>query len=270
MMTSPMENDDGDIGAKTSTTVDAGVAVPQMSVSSMEKDDDDVLVVPNKSPPVDAGVAYWRASTHDLIVGAFADCVTDLVFIMLDYLAPTQVQLPPFRLSEHERLVYIDGGNAHPAAFCVAHLQSLPECGYLKRNELLLVAQPYHRDWPSLTYMRESVVFPWGVDRCQLSVDETQRISTCHGRSKGMEMQKQFSRDLRRITTVDSNKPVTYQTRIIVHSRHAQECDDDCCVGTSHAPSYSYPPAHVSVPLPVPNPITRAWLTNPTWSISQF
>jgi hypothetical protein len=307
--------------------------------------------------PVDAGVAFWRASIRASIISTFVKCVDTLIPLILDYLVPTHVQLPPFNLTrDRGRLVYINGGYMHPALYSVTTLQVLPGCEDLKRNELLLVVQPYHRDWRQLVHMDdsrqrevESVLgynrfvrsvrrsFPpgnifyedsgrhqdawstmsedqrrpfmkqllspnlppparenpdvageeqvsavtertsdpsavsiWGVDRCQLSAADTLRLAAWHAKSSDRAIQAQNEIEIKQMTAIPvTSKSVRYQTRIVVHSRHAQDCNGECCVDPSHGTMLSYPPTHVSAPLPVPNPITFDWLSNPKWSVSQ-
>lgn len=304
-----------------------------------------------KKPPVDVGVLFWRTSIRESIMATFDTCVEALIPIVLDFLVPTCVQLPAFNLKrDRPRLVYINGGNAHPALYSVTSLLTLPECGQLARNELLLVAQPYHRDWqqlmnvefsddqigkfsrflregrrtlPSgttvadgtallkqswstmtrdekesfmetpevhvgardsqqatrrkeesksnmlaLTEMMEAQTMPWGVDRCQLSAAEAKRLSDCHPPAQNCAASLNNDEEVARMTTVGASTPVWYQTRIIVWSLHAVGCKDGCCVCPSHGPAYGYPSAHISAPLPVPNPVTREWLCDPDWSVS--
>lgn len=97
---------------------------------------------------VDPGVAWWRASIRISILSGFPTCVETLLPIMLDYLVPTHVQIPDFdRNRDRARLVQCNNNDfEQPAAYRVESLQSLPVCGEWTRNELLLVAQPYHRD----------------------------------------------------------------------------------------------------------------------------
>lgn len=321
-------------------TANADTRLPNdtgLNVTNMEKEEEEEEKKKQKCPPVDLGVAYWRGYVFASITVAFPTCADVLAYIMLDYLAPKQVHLPPFQLErDRARLAFIDGGNAHPAAYIVTELQPLPDYDRLKRNQLLLVAQPYHRDWKQLLeeehkqseqdkgearfrgehrrrlpagttfsdgtmqlrrawmalskeeqrrYMKQLPApdapeqaelpgensFAWGVDRCQLSVDEMEQVSACHGRTKDRNEQLRLKEDIRRMTAVDpAAPPIWYQTRIIVYSRHGTDCDDGCCQSPSHGVSYSYPSPLVSAPLPVPNPITRAWVTSPKWSISQF